>query len=67
MRMADVLQARLQGCRHPERRLAADIDAVFAKARASDDQALIVHVKLQIEKLSRDRYGQRPSASRRIS
>jgi len=28
---------------------------VYARARQSDDQALIAHLKLQIEKLNRDR------------
>ena len=44
------------------RRIVAETDAAFAKARASDDQALIAHLKLQIEKLNRDRYGSVPSA-----
>jgi len=37
-------------------RIVAETDAAFAKARASDDQALIAHLKLQIEKLNRERY-----------
>ena len=38
----------------------------FAKARVSDDQALIAHLKLQIEKLNRDRYGQRSERTARL-
>jgi transposase len=33
--------------------------AAAARAQQSDDQALIAHLKLQIEKLNRDRYGHR--------
>jgi hypothetical protein len=44
------------------RRIVAETDAAFAKAGASDDQALIAHLKLQIEKLNRDRY--RPRSER---
>src|SRR5258708_2503745 len=48
------------------KRIAAETDAAFAKARASDDQALIAHLKLQIEKLNRDRYGQRSERTARL-
>jgi transposase len=48
------------------RRIVAETDAAFAKARASDDQALIAHLKLQIEKLNRDRYGQRSERTARL-
>jgi transposase len=34
-------------------------EAASLRARASDDQALIVHLKLQIEKLRRELFGQR--------
>src|ERR1700758_4219232 len=34
-----------------------------AKAKASDDQALIAHQRLQIAKLTRERYGQRSERS----
>ena len=37
-----------------ERRLAAEADAAAAKARLSDDQALIAHQKLEIAKLRRE-------------
>ena len=48
------------------RRIVAETDAAFAKARASDDQALIAHLKLQIEKLNRDRYGPRSERTARL-
>ena len=48
------------------KRIAAETDAAFAKARASDDQALIAYLKLQIEKLNRDRYGQRSERTARL-
>src|ERR1700730_1179364 len=48
------------------RRIVAETDAAIAKARASDDQALIAHLKLQIEKLNRDRYGQRSERTARL-
>ena len=48
------------------KRIVAETDAAFAKARASDDQALIAHLKLQIEKLNRDRYGPRSERTARL-
>src|ERR1700710_2664727 len=48
------------------RRIVAETDAAFAKARASDDQALIAHLKLQIEKLNRDRHGPRSERTARL-
>src|SRR5450631_3433360 len=46
--------------------IVARAEAAFAKARASDDQALIAHLKLQIEKLNRDRYGPRSERTARL-
>src|ERR1700731_3140199 len=37
-----------------------------ARAQQSDDQALIAHLKLQIEKLNRDRYGPRSERTARL-
>jgi hypothetical protein len=51
----DALKAALVAERG--RRIAAETEAAFAKATVSDDQTLIAHLKLQIEKLNRDRYG----------
>ena len=36
------------------------------RAQQSDDQALIAHLKLQIEKLNRDRYGPRSERTARL-
>jgi transposase len=41
-------------------------EAASLRARAADDQALIVHLKLQIEKLRRERFGQRSERSSRL-
>src|SRR5665213_2975998 len=60
----DALKAALVAERG--RRIVAEADAAFAKARASDDQALIAHLKLQIEKLNRDRYGPRSERTARL-
>src|ERR1700721_64980 len=40
--------------------------AAAARAHQSDDQALIAHLKLQIEKLNRDRYGPRSERTARL-
>ena len=39
--------------------LAARAEAAAAVARCSSDQALIAHLKLEIAKLARDRFGPR--------
>jgi transposase len=44
----------------------AKADAAVAKARVSDDHALIVHLKLQIEKLKRELYGPRSERTARL-
>jgi transposase len=49
-----------------ERRLVAEVDAATAKAKASDDRALIAHLKLQIEKLRREIYGPRSERTARL-
>ena len=41
-------------------------EAATLRAKAAGDQALIVHLKLQIEKLKRDRFGQRSERSARL-
>ncbi len=46
--------------------LARDEELVTARAKAADDQALIAYLKLQIEKLNRDRFGQRSERSARL-
>jgi transposase len=47
-------------------RIAAQALAAAAQAKLSDDQALIAHLKLQIEKLRRELYGQRSERSVRL-
>jgi len=44
----------------------ARAEVASAHAQRSDDQALIAHLKLQIEKLNRDRYGPRSERSARL-
>ena len=46
--------------------LATRAELAVVRARQSDDQALIAHLKLQIEKLNRDRYGPRSERSARL-
>src|SRR5215211_4290236 len=46
--------------------IVARAEAAAARARQSDDQALIAHLKLQIEKLNRDRYGPRSERTGRL-
>ncbi len=51
-----------------ERNRAAEVEAelALARAKASDDQALIAHQRLQIEKLKRDLYGVRSERTSRL-
>jgi transposase len=44
----------------------AAAEASALRARVADDQALIVHLKLHIEKLRRERFGQRSERSARL-
>ena len=60
----DALKAALVAER--AERIAAQALAAAAQAKLSDDQALIVHLKLQIEKLRRAIYGQRSERSVRL-
>src|SRR5260221_607379 len=46
--------------------IVARAEVAAARARQSDDQALIAHLKLQIEKLNRDRYGPRSERTARL-
>ena len=45
---------------------AVSAEAATLRAQATDDQTLIAHLKLQIEKLRRDRFGQRSERSARL-
>ena len=53
----DALQAALIAQR--ERAAGVEAELAVAKAKASEDQALIAHQRLQIAKLTRELYGQR--------
>ena len=44
----------------------ARAEVASARAQRSDDQAMIAHLKLQIEKLNRDRYGPRSERTARL-
>src|SRR6476660_8378729 len=44
----------------------AEAELAVARAKASGDEALIAHLKLQIEKLNRDRYGPRSERTARL-
>jgi transposase len=46
--------------------IVARAEVAAARAQQSDDQALIAHLKLQIEKLNRDRYGPRSERTARL-
>ena len=46
--------------------MVARAEAAAARAQQSDDQALIAHLKLQIEKLNRDRFGPRSERTARL-
>ncbi len=58
------LQARLAVAE--AERDAAVADAAAARAKASDDSAMIAHLKLEIAKLKRQSYGQTSERSRRL-
>jgi transposase len=46
--------------------LAVRAEVAAARAKASEDQALIAHLKLEIQKLNRDRFGPRSERSARL-
>ena len=46
--------------------VSAVAEAATLRAKAADDEALIAHLKLWIEKLNRDRFGQRSERSARL-
>ncbi len=60
----DTLKAALIAARADLMRVQAEV--AVARARASDDQALIAALKLQIEKLRRDRFGPRSERTARL-
>jgi transposase len=46
--------------------IVAQAEVAAARAQQSSDQALIAHLKLQIEKLNRDRFGPRSERTSRL-
>ena len=60
----DTLKAALLAANDRAEQVTADL--AIAKAKASDDQALIAHQRLQIAKLTRELYGQRSERSVRL-
>src|SRR3954451_7532881 len=60
----DVLKAALVAER--AQRIAAEALAAAAQAKGADDQVLIAHLQLQIEKLRRTIFGQRSERSERL-
>jgi uncharacterized protein (UPF0305 family) len=46
--------------------LARDAELATLRAKTADDQALIAHLKLQIEKMRRQQFGQRSERSTRL-
>jgi transposase len=62
----DVAELRAALIAERSRRLAAEADAAAAKARSSGDEALIAHLKLQIEKMRREHFGSRSERTARL-
>src|SRR4051794_18460921 len=60
----DALKAALLAAN--DRAAQFEAELAFAKAKASDDQALIAHQQLQIAKLTRELYGQHSERSVRL-
>src|SRR6201999_2220397 len=60
----DALKAALLVATNRAEQVTAEL--AIAKAKASDDQALIAHQRLQIAKLTRELYGQRSERSVRL-
>src|SRR5258707_4273968 len=60
----DALKAALLAANDRAEQVTAEL--AVAKAKASDDQALIAHQQLQIAKLTRELYGQRSERSARL-
>ena len=63
---AALVAARDERIAEAARAVNAEAELAVARAKASDDQALIAHLKLQIEKLNRDRYGPRSERTARL-
>src|SRR5271156_4220343 len=61
-----LVAARGEGIAEAARALHAEAELAVARAKASDDQALIAHQQLQIEKLRRQIYGPRSERTSRL-
>jgi transposase len=64
---AALLAERVQHAEAAERAAWVEAELAVAKAKASDDQALIAHQQLQIQKLTRQLYGQRSERAVRLT
>jgi hypothetical protein len=65
LRMA-LIAARAEYAAEAARAVEVEAELAVARAKASDDQALIAHQKLQIEKLKRQLYGSRSERASRL-
>src|SRR6202790_4793539 len=63
---AALVAARDKGIVEAARAAHAEAELAVARAKASDDQALIAHQQLRIEKLTRQLYGPRSERTSRI-
>src|ERR1700730_4124038 len=63
---AALVAARSVGIIEAARAARAEAELSVARAKASDDQALIAHQQLRIEKLTRQLYGPRSERTSRI-
>src|SRR5471032_798574 len=63
---AALVAARDKGIVEAARAVHAEAELAVARAKASDDQALIAHQQLRIEKLTRELYGPRSERTSRI-
>ena len=63
---AALVAARDKGILEAARAVHAEAELAVARAKASDDQALIAHQQLRIEKLTRQLYGPRSERTSRI-
>src|ERR1700756_3122584 len=63
---AALVAARSKSLVEAARAMHAEAELAVARAKASDDQALIAHQQLRIEKLTRELYGPRSERTSRI-
>jgi transposase len=63
---AALVEERATRLEEAARAARVEAELAVAKAKASDDQAVIAHQRLQIEKLTRQLYGQRSERAVRV-